>query len=161
MSKNICESFQQQAETIRKRLSIEVCLNVKPISVNQCDVSLFGGRRVKSHAYHKFKKEADIELSKVVGLKELGKCFDRKKHSISMDYIFTMPEKLLMTKDEMISKRSGDIDNLIKPINDLIFKELSIENKTIDDSAVLDLKAKKVCGEEFSIYFLIRFEKLI
>lgn len=71
---------------------------------------------------------------------EFFRNYDEKRHYISAEYRFYFP---FITKQFTIAKRAGDIDNMIKPVQDIIFNKLKI-----DDSQIISTSAIKINSEK-------------
>lgn len=100
-------------------------IEIKPLSIN----AAFQGRRFKTPAYNQYEKDLAILLPKIMytGL-------------VKIDYTFYL-KNFLMT----------DVDNLIKPLQDIIVKAGIIE----DDRKIISLTAKKVKSGVNGIEFKI------
>ena len=114
--------------------------------------STMGGRRFKPKEVVAWEKEADLLISNYRDLMTSFKNnYDETKHVLRVDYVFHIESNKLFTKKGVVSKRSGDTDNLIKPINDKIFGQLKI-----DDAMVYKVSALKVPGPEPKIECTIK-----
>ena len=78
--------------------------------------------------------------------------FQPTKHALKVSYDFFYPYKLLYTKKGEISKRSFDLTNIEKLLQDNLFEHryngreidgLIIENFDIDDKFIIDLHSSK------------------
>lgn len=114
--------------------------DIKPLTVNQAFRSFARGKRVqtiKSEKYRLFEQvvaEANKENQEL--FKQFNANYNSEQHYLEVAYRFYMP---VITKANKINKRGGDVDNLLKPIKDCIFKEL-----VADDSEVITLSATKI-----------------
>jgi len=63
-------------------------------------------------------------------------------HFLTCTIMFEVPRHKLFTKKNAISKTSIDVDNIQKPLLDLVFKHF----QTIDDSFICNLDSHKVCS---------------
>ena len=120
--------------------------------------------RIKTKEAIEFEKFFNSYLLQYNELKEHLRSFYREDfHSIELECYFYLPEKDYFTHpkkgNKTISKRSMDIDNMIKVSNDLVFKWLDI-----DDSQITKLSAEKIpTNDDYTIVFrisLIRFPEL-
>lgn len=75
-------------------------------------------------------------------LKEFANAFDPLEHAIETEYHFGLPDLFLKDGSRM-SKRSMDVDNCVKPINDMVFLTLQQYNADIDDGLVHQCLARK------------------
>lgn len=118
--------------------------NIKPINLNNCyTISSIGGkiRRFPSKEYKQFESSVNIQLRKYKNeINKFNKEFNQEKHYLVCEYKFYMP---VMTKDNRVSQRSGDCSNLVKAIEDIIFKNL-----LCDDSHITELLISKIHSNE-------------
>ena len=86
--------------------------------------------------------------------------FDSKKHSLAVSYHFYYPKSILLTKAGGISKRSMDLTNIEKLVQDNIFEEryngrlindIIISNINIDDKFITSLHSSKNLGDSYLI----------
>lgn len=74
-----------------------------------------------------------------VNVNKLNKYFDESKHCLQIDYRFYFP---VYTSKGLIGKTSKDVDNIIKPIQDCLFK-----NFMFDDSLITKVSSEKIHSE--------------
>lgn len=122
--------------------AVSFYIQIKPISYNQSHV-VVGNVLRSSSANTRFKNEASKLITPHMG--QIKKyCMDyTAEKSIEIHYIFWVPEKELYTKQGNISKRSLDIDNCVKSVNDVLFKRMSRHNSDIDDSKITRMTLEK------------------
>lgn len=118
--------------------------NLKPVNTNnyQKITSVRGHpRKYKTKDTVQFEKCIDqvVDLINRRDLDLLNNHYDSAKHYLTMDYRFYLP---VFTKKGLIAKRKNDIDGMIKPIQDMIFKHLKP-----DDSEIVSLTAMKIHSE--------------
>jgi len=127
--------------------------DIKPISLNQCNRAIYRPKRggkgfvsnIKSEQYRKFEAEFYVELkTQDDKLRKIAEWYKHGKNFFINSYVFKFPRADLITKAGAINKRCADVDNLLKPVNDQLFKYMAGINKDIDDSAIMGLKALKV-----------------
>lgn len=112
--------------------------NVKALSLNACFSNTPHGR-VKSKKYTEFTKVIDgLMLAQKNSLLDLMKHFNEFEHYITCDWKFYFP---IFKKDGHISKTAGDVSNMIKPIEDLIFKKLSIDDAYIVSGSFVKIES--------------------
>jgi Holliday junction resolvase RusA-like endonuclease len=130
-------------------MRIEIDLpNIEAISLNHYNKPSTRGRFV---TYYK-PKESQVFDSKVNSclksykseFSKLNKSYDETKHYLIVDYVFYMP--IFVKKKDRISKKSKDVDNIIKPVNDLLFNFLNC-----DDSSIISVSSTKVHSDTPSI----------
>ena len=97
------------------------------------------GRRYKTKETVQWEKDARDQVSRhAFKLEALREEFNPSKHIIKTNYTFYLPKEKLLTKQNMVSKTSSDVDNLIKPVNDIIF-----DMACINDAFVYKVTAQK------------------
>lgn len=128
---------------------------MKAISLNNTTSVHRNGRRSNSKQYNMFRKEAFKVLNKQKEkICNFIKDFNPKIHTFEISYVYGMVN--LIKKDGTgISKKSKDVDNLIKPINDVIFKCFEAYNTTIDDSLVHKVTSRKIISDIDEIHVKI------
>ena len=112
--------------------------NTKPVSTNH---------KTKRGKYGDYKSKEYQELIKKVNLKmmflrdEIKQFLESYNHDnpLSAEFIFEVPVSVLFTKKDTLSKKSMDIDNCVKPLNDAIFKNL----QGVDDAFIWDMRLVK------------------
>ena len=117
---------------------------VKPISLNTATkVSAVRGRprKYKTKKTNIFECKVRSELKKYQDqFFEINQLNSIEPHYFVMEYYFYYP---IMTKKGTISKTAGDVDNLIKPVQDIFF-----ENLNFDDSQITSVFAQKTQSEK-------------
>lgn len=125
-------------------------LNVAPIGLNNVDRSTATGTRYKTPKYQAWAKEAAIEIHRNrEAMRFFSKNFSNHKDFIVAEYVFGIDKLFCKTgkKKGRLNLKSGDVDNFIKPIQDLIFEAMLSANEDIDDSYVIALTARKIESE--------------
>ena len=133
---------------------------IEPVSLNHYEkirVIKKHGRSIpikyKPPVSVQFDVDVDNQLMQMHNtFKEFNDLYDSKLHYLVAVYRFYYP---LFTKQGFISKKSKDIDNLVKPINDLVFSYLKA-----DDSEIIDLTATKTNSDRKRIVIDISFNEL-
>ena len=117
-------------------MKLEFKLDLSPVSLNS-STFVWNNRRIKTKQAIAFENDFN-ELMKPYAhsLGLLADSFIDTEHSFSLDYTFYL--KTFFTKKGNISAKSKDVDNLVKVVNDRLFKLIGI-----DDSTMIDLTAKK------------------
>lgn len=137
-------------------MKLEIYLHdIKPLPLNQVYATDFRTkRRFKSKKYTQFESAVNNQLRKFKSdINKFNKYFDENNHCITVSYRFYYP--ILTKKDNRISKTSGDTSNLIKPIEDVLFKQL-----IADDSHVIDVSASKIHSETLRIAIILHVREL-
>lgn len=96
-------------------------LNIKPLSVNDC----WQGQRFKTKAYLQFEKDVLLSLPKIK--------IPEPPYKLELEFGF--------------SNMASDIDNPVKPFQDLLQKKYAINDKHIVELHVKKTKVEK--GKEF------------
>ena len=140
-------------------MQLYISIPVKPLNLNHCyTISSIGGkvRRFPSKEYKQYESIVNLELRKYKAeINKFNKNYNEDEHYIIAEYNFYYP---IITKKGNISKRSTDLSNSIKALEDIIFKSF-----VIDDSQVCELYVRKVHSENIrvEINFKIRNKKFI
>lgn len=124
--------------------------DIKPISLNKCTRSIHRGRvaTIKSEEYRLFEKEMAGLLSfQREKLEAFAHRYNHGSNYMVFDYCFKFPHSKFFTKAGPINKRCADVDNLVKPINDQIFKWMGAANPEVDDACIVKMTACKVANE--------------
>lgn len=147
--------------------SVSFQIPIKPISLNTSHRIVRRGKRmmrIKTEATVLFEEEFSYHLSNYETLKShIIDNYDPHIYSIQVEAFFYLNELEYFTKvkngKKTISKRSMDLDNMIKVGFDQIFKWLGI-----DDSQVTRIIAEKIpTNEQPTMVFrisLVRFPQL-
>lgn len=128
---------------------------IEPMSLNHTHrIVKFGKRasRIKKTEFVAWEKEFLFHLNKLNDKRtELLKYYNETKHSLILELFFYLPKEKFYTKKNTISKKSGDISNMVKTTEDQIFNWLGI-----DDSQVQKLVVEKIpTGEKPQIQVMI------
>jgi Holliday junction resolvase RusA-like endonuclease len=126
-------------------MKISLCLtSCKPIGLNNCYTFSTIGRSVRrfpGKEYKVLESQVNQELRKFrPQINKFNNAFDENKHYLTAEYRFYMP---IMTKDKRIHKRAGDLSNLVKPIEDIVFKQF-----VADDSHIASMNVHKIQSKE-------------
>jgi Holliday junction resolvase RusA-like endonuclease len=121
-------------------LKIELVFSdIKPITLNHCHKITTKGKfptKYKTQEYTEFESKINSQLNaQKKELSKLNKAYDFQKHALSISYVFYYD---ILTTKGLISQKSMDLDNVGKPINDVIFKHLDM-----DDSQIIDITLSK------------------
>lgn len=140
-------------------MQININLPIKPLNLNNCyTISTIGNsvRRFPSREYKQYESLVNQELRKFKSeINKFNKAYDENEHYLIAEYNFFYP---ILTKKYNISKRSTDLSNSIKALEDILFK-----NFVMDDSQVCELYVRKIHSENIraEISFKIRNKKFI
>jgi len=125
---------------------LQIKIPCKPLTTNH----IYGRSRFGSTF---LKKEAKDFKKIVSSLVKTSIDFKEGKHFISVEYYFYLTS--LYTKAGRINKKSIDLDNCLKILQDSIFNKLGI-----NDAFILDQKSFKRYGEKDCIIVIIRAERI-
>jgi len=131
--------------------------NIKPATLNHYEKPRSRGRFIsfyKPAESKLFDSLVNSQLNKYKSeYRKFNKYYDELKHYLIIGYIFYMP--VLVKKKDRISKTSKDVDNIVKPLQDLIFKQLSA-----DDSSIISISSTKIHSENLNIKVSIQVKNL-
>ena len=101
-----------------------VNIKIKPLSVNQC----WQGKRFKTNLYKKYERDLLLILPKII--------IPKAPYKVYYEFGF--------------SSSASDLDNPIKPLQDILQKRYGFDDKHIFEMTVKKTKVKK--GEEYLIF---------
>jgi len=136
---------------------IKITLKMKPVTLNHTERSaIIRGKHMRfpSKKYKVFKGECDAVLRAYSNdFKRMAYAFDPRGHFFIINYVFYTPELIAKSGKNKgkISRRSMDLSNLEKPLEDQIFKQFQRYNSEIDDCQTCSVTKRKVFGSEFKI----------
>lgn len=123
---------------------------LKPLSLNKAYKNLPGVGRAKTNDYKQYQKALESKLNQNA-LSCFSSAYDPKKHHIVLNMIVYLKD--LYTKDNRISRLSGDCGNLEKVTTDIIFKKLGL-----DDSQITQVMISKNKGERDCFYYSLEIK---
>lgn len=105
-------------------------------------------------------------------MKAFKAAFDPKKHVLSTELTFFIPEDVFYTKAGEVSMRSGDVDNYIKLTNDFLMNDKYYDdpyrlekgdcyNIGVDDRFVTDTILKKRPAHDWAIQIKISIKSIV
>ena len=131
---------------------VSFSIKAKPFSVNK---AYYKNRQLTQEA-RQWREDFLLQLqtSEVLQkIQSLKKEFHSKKHALSVSYDFFYPYELLLTKKGEVSRRSMDLTNIEKLVQDNLFESryngreidgVIIENFDIDDKFIVCLHSRKL-----------------
>jgi hypothetical protein len=137
-------------------LSVSFTIKAPPFSINK---AYYRNRQLTQEA-RKWREQMLVQLQTPLLLtlmQALKTEFLPSKHALSVTYDFYFPKRLLFTKKGEISKRSFDLTNIEKLLQDNLFESryngreidgVVIENFDIDDKFIVDLHSRKLPHEK-------------
>lgn len=130
---------------------INIIIPTKPILINHARKQVKIGKRLMPVKTKKTKHFEQVVRNSITReMKEMAN--ELKGKNLAVYYVFGLSN--FYTKKQSINKKSGDIDNFIKILQDAVFKELDL-----DDCYIIFLKAVKSNSpsESFSTVIISEF----
>jgi len=128
-------------------MNISIKVNVGPIGLNNTERSTSRGVRYKTQKYKEWAELVYRELNRQSeAIKFFAKQFRPDKEFIVAEYEFGLAKLYCTTgkRKGKLNKKAGDLDNFIKPIQDMFFQIAAAGNGEMDDCYVIALTARKV-----------------
>ena len=131
---------------------ISFSIKAKPFSVNK---AYYKNRQLTQEA-RKWREDFLLQLQQPEVLQQiqlLKQAWNSKEHALLVSYDFFYPYNLLLTKKGEVSKRSMDLTNIEKLVQDNLFESryngreidgVIIENFDIDDKFIVSLQSRKL-----------------
>lgn len=117
---------------------------LKPMTTNLWNRTTKKGKHYKSPEAQAYETEIDYQMVQFMRkVKAFNDYYDSKEHYLRIEYRFYLP---FITRAGTIMKRKHDVDNFVKPFQDVLFKYLKP-----DDSEVLEFTATKIHSEDCKI----------
>lgn len=120
-----------------------IITGLKPLTLNHTHKITTRGKFPKKYKTDDYKAFESIFASKMRlhsnEVRKLNKYFNDKLHCLHVDYRFFFP---VLRKDGVISKISKDVDNIIKPTQDSLFKSF-----VFDDAFITKVSSEKIHSE--------------
>ena len=147
---------------------VSFSLKIKPFSVNR---AYYKNRQLTQEA-RLWREDFLLQLQQSEVLQQiqlLKKEWCSTQHALSVSYDFFYPRKLLFTKKGEVSKRSMDLTNVEKLVQDNLFESryngreidgVIIENFDIDDKFIVCLQSRKLAHNQPHHEILITVELL-
>lgn len=140
---------------------------IKPVSVNNAYYMRNKKYNVKARSYRTAFFDSLLLDSNQKYMESIRNGFDKSKHYLSISFNFKLPKAELLTKQGYISRKSMDIDNLLKLPCDFLcnFKYLEnpdypCSNLGIDDQFIGTIQASKTLSIDNNYYLYITIEVL-
>lgn len=136
-------------------VTIEIS-NVKPLLLNHATKITTRGKfasKYKTIETQNFTRQMNAYLRTMANkLSPLSKAYNEKEHYFIVDFKFYLP---ILTKKNLISKKSGDWDGFIKYTQDTIFDFIGI-----DDSQIIGGSSIKIHSDKYKIEVKIELRDL-
>lgn len=130
--------------------------DIEPLSLNHYQKITTRG---KFASKYKPQSSTDFDNSVIAQLDDyqmdifrFNSMYKSDSHYLTAEYIFYYP---IFTKAGKISAKSKDVDNIIKPIQDLIFKYINP-----DDSQIISVQSTKVHSDKLKIVAIYHIKNL-
>ena len=147
---------------------VSFSIRAKPFSVNK---AYYKNRQLTQEA-RTWRSDFLVQLQRpevLQQIRSLKQAWRSTKHALSVSYDFFYPSNILLTKKGEISKRSMDLTNIEKLIQDNLFESryngreidgVVIENFDIDDKFIVSLHSRKLAHSQEYHEVLITVELL-
>ena len=131
---------------------VSFVIKSKPFSVNK---AYYKNRQLTQEA-RTWREDFLLQLQQPKVLQQIQsikQAWNSKEHALSVSYDFFYPYNLLLTKKGEVSKRSMDLTNIEKLVQDNLFEHryngreidgVIIENFDIDDKFIVSLQSRKL-----------------
>ena len=135
---------------------VSFSIKAKPFSVNK---AYYKNRQLTQEA-RLWRENFLLQLQKpevIQQIQSLKQQWCSTKHALSVSYDFFYPYTLLLTKKGEVSKRSMDLTNIEKLVQDNLFEHryngreidgVIIENFDIDDKFIVSLRSRKLAHDQ-------------
>jgi len=136
--------------------------NTKPFSINNLH---YGRRKVRTAQARKWGDDIhklinNDEIQTAINVLQCN--FNPLVHAFAVSYTFQMPKSKLYTLKGIISKTSFDVDNIAKPLTDLLFDarffKRGIKNININDSFIQKITSQKIASEDDTYNILVQID---
>jgi Holliday junction resolvase RusA-like endonuclease len=139
-------------------MRIEICLDrIEPISLNNSTkITTRGGfaKKYKTDKYKQLESSMAIALRKYKNdINKFNNKYNSGKYYLVAEYKFYYP--ILLKSGEAINKKSKDVSNLIKVVEDILFKQL-----LADDSEVISVTATKIHSKDIRTEIILELKDL-
>lgn len=119
--------------------------NITPITLNHSHKITTRGKfasKYKTDKYKQLESSMALELRKYKSqINKFNNKYNSGNYYLVAEYVFYYP--ILLKSGDAISKKSKDVSNLTKVVEDILFKQL-----LADDSEVISLKVTKVHSQD-------------
>ena len=123
---------------------VELSIPLKPMSVN---AYTYGSKKFKTKEAREYEQVFGDYLNNYESkLKELKDEWEREYRTFKVTVVVTHPDSIFLNNDGRVSSKTFDVDNVLKPILDMIFRHMEINDKN-----VIKLVSEKVSGDDWLI----------
>lgn len=147
---------------------VSFSIKIKPFSVNK---AYYKNRQLTQEA-RTWREDFLLSMQRkevLQQMRSLKQLWSPSKHCLSVSYDFFYPSNILYTKKGEVSKRSMDLTNIEKLVQDNLFEHryngreidgVVIENFDIDDKFIVSLRSQKLAHSQPYHEILITVELL-
>jgi len=122
-------------------MEVEFTLDIKPLSYNAYYRNTRNGKRVKTGAGLAYDEELELLLEDyALKLVDFAAQLDDTRDYIKLVIIRFNPN-FLVKDGSRLNKTSGDVDNIVKVLQDKIFKVAGIDDFFVKDLRVVEMPA--------------------
>lgn len=119
---------------------VTITLDSPPLSVNNSQRSGRNGMRYKIKQAVDWEREINHQLKKHSdALLDFASSFDEFRHEINFDCYFYLNEKKYFTTEKgrkRVSKRVGDTFNMVKHLEDVVFRFMGINDAFVNGGTI-------------------------
>lgn len=108
---------------------IKISLPVRGFSVN---ATYYASRKIKTKEFREWEAQVSLLLQGNKDLRALGLLFNSLGGCFSVTYLFYYPEEIYWNSFGQISAKTFDLTNVEKTLQDLLFKEMGVDDRYID-----------------------------
>lgn len=125
-------------------MKLEFSLPIKPVSVN---AYTYGSKKWKTQEARDYEREFNKLLEPYLSAMILMAETWRKSYgTYKVGVTVTHPCAIFYTRKGQVSSKSFDVDNVLKPILDMVFRRMDV-----NDKHVTELTSRKIPGEAWEI----------
>jgi Holliday junction resolvase RusA-like endonuclease len=127
---------------------IKFSLPVRGFSVNS---TYYASKKIKTKEFREWEAEVTALLEKEKQLGAMGLLWRQLGGFFSVNYLFFYPEEVYWNEFGQVSARTFDLTNVEKTLQDLIFKQLGV-----DDRHVTVLRSYKRPAEDYRVEVILK-----
>lgn len=99
---------------------------------------------------------SELKLKYSTLLERFNSVFCKESHYLTISWRFYIPNLLTKDKKVRVNMRSGDLSNIVKPIEDAIFMHFT----NADDSHVIAMNVEKIQSKDYRVEVDIQIKDL-
>lgn len=125
-------------------MKLELLLPIKPMSVN---AYTYGSKKWKTREARDYEIEFNQLLKAyALPLADMAEKWRKSYGVFKVDVVTVHPTSVLYTDRGQVSSRSFDVDNVLKPILDMVFRGMGV-----NDKHVTMLTSSKIPGTDYEV----------